>query len=147
MTSNAGSKEGNSVGFLDTSEHRVGMAIKDTFSPEFRSRLDAIIPFMPLGVNELQKIAQKYITDLNETLKEKHIMLKLSTKSAQFIAQQSIDKALGAREIKKTIDSAIKLPLSNAMLFGELRKGGVAHINVKNNTLVFDIQKQRQEII
>ena len=145
MTSNAGSKEGNSVGFLDTSEHRVSMAIKDTFSPEFRSRLDAIIPFMPLGVNELQKIAQKYITDLNETLKEKHITLKLSTKAAQFIAQQSIDKALGAREIKKTIDSAIKLPLSNAMLFGELRKGGVAHINVKNNTLVFDIQKIGQQ--
>ncbi len=147
MTSNAGSKEENAVGFLDTGEHRANMAIKDTFSPEFRSRLDAIIPFMPLGVSELQKIAQKYIADLNVTLQEKHIILKLSPKAAQFIAQQSIDKTLGAREIKKTIDSAIKLPLSNAVLFGELRKGGIAHINVKNNALVFDIQKQKQEII
>lgn len=142
MTSNAGSKEGNALGFIDTSENRINMAINDTFSPEFRSRLDAIISFMPLGVKELQKIAQKYINDLNETLKEKHITLKLSKKAAHFIAQQSINKALGAREIKKTIDSTIKLPLSNAMLFGELRKGGVAHIGVKNNILMFDIQKK-----
>lgn len=146
MTSNAGSKEGNAVGFLDTNEYRSNAALKDTFSPEFRSRLDAIIPFAPLGVAELQKIAQKYIADLNITLQEKNIELKLTQKAAQFIAQQSLDKALGAREIKKTIDSAIKLPLSNAMLFGELRKGGIANINVQDNALVFDIQTTRKAL-
>ncbi len=147
MTSNAGSKEGNAVGFFDTNENRNNMAIKDAFSPEFRSRLDAIITFMPLGITELQKIAQKYIADLNVTLQEKNITLKLSPKAAHFIAQHSIDKALGAREIKRTIDSAVKLPLSNAMLFGALRKGGVAHINVINNELVFDIQTTQKKAL
>lgn len=147
MTSNAGSKEGNAVGFFDTNDNRVSMAIKDTFSPEFRSRLDAIIPFGPLGITELQKIAQKYIDDLNITLQEKHIKLKLSTKAAHFIAKNSLNKALGAREIKKTIDSAIKLPLSNSMLFGTLRKGGIAHINVKNNELTFDIKVEQKQAL
>lgn len=147
MTSNAGSKEGNSVGFFDTSDNRVNVAIKDTFSPEFRSRLDAIIPFVSLGIAELQKIAQKYIDDLNVTLQEKNITLKLNVKAAQFIAKNSLDKSLGAREIKKTIDSAIKLPLSNAMLFGTLRKGGVAHINVKDNMLTFDIKTTQKQAI
>lgn len=147
MTSNAGSKEGNAVGFFDTNENRASSAIKDTFSPEFRSRLDAIIPFVPLGIAELQKIAQKYIDDLNVTLQEKHITLKLNVKAAQFIAKNSLDKALGAREIKKTIDSAIKLPLSNAMLFGALRHGGVAHINVKDNALSFDIKTAQKQVL
>lgn len=147
MTSNAGSKEGNAVGFFDTNDNRTSMAIKDTFSPEFRSRLDAIIPFMPLGIAELQKIAQKYIDDLNITLQEKQITLKLSTKAAQFIAKNSIDKSLGAREIKKTIDSVIKLPLSNAMLFGALRKGGIANINVKDNKLTFDIKAAQKQTL
>lgn len=139
MTSNAGSKEGNAVGFFDTSNNRMQTAIKDTFSPEFRSRLDAIIPFLPLSIYDLQKIAQKYISDLNVTLQEKNIHLKLTPKAAKFIAQSSIDTALGAREIKKVIDTAIKLPLSNEMLFGNLRKGGNAIIDVKKNILVLEV--------
>ncbi|WP_034573348.1 AAA family ATPase [Helicobacter saguini] len=143
MTSNAGSKEGNSVGFLDTSDVRSTRAIKDTFSPEFRSRLDAIIPFAPLKSSDFERIAQKYIADMNESLKEKNITLKLSAKAAKFIAQSSIDTELGAREIKKIIDTSIKLPLSNEILFGNLRKGGVATINVKKDTLTLDVTKTK----
>lgn len=141
MTSNAGSKEGNSVGFFDTSEVRSNRAIKDTFSPEFRSRLDSIINFASLSEGDFERIAHKYIEDLNESLKEKNITLKLSSKAAKFIAKSSVETELGAREIKKIIDTSIKLPLSNAILFGELRKGGVANIQVKNDALSLEVAK------
>ena len=141
MTSNAGSKEGNSVGFFDTSTNRADLAIKHTFSPEFRSRLDAVINFDKLGEKDLQRIAQKYIDDLNETLQEKHITLKLSTKAAKFLAKSSMDTALGAREIKKIIDTRIKLPLSNEILFGKLKKGGNARIELKDDSISLIIDK------
>ena len=138
MTTNAGSKEGNSVGFVDTSTSRSEKAIKDTFSPEFRSRLDAVINFSSLGINDLQRIADKYVSDLNESIKDKNITLKLTAKAAKFLAQNSMDTALGAREIKKLIDSTIKLPLSREILFGKLKKGGVANITVKKDGLTLE---------
>ncbi|STQ86774.1 AAA family ATPase [Helicobacter muridarum] len=139
MTTNAGSKEGNSMGFLDTTPNRSDKAIKDTFSPEFRSRLDAVIVFKQLGIYDMQRIADKYISDLNATLKERCVTLKLLPKAAKFIAQSSIDAALGAREIKKIIDSVIKLPLGKEILFGKLRKGGAVNITVKKNELALEI--------
>ncbi|RDU71247.1 ATP-dependent Clp protease ATP-binding subunit ClpA [Helicobacter aurati] len=139
ITTNAGSKEGNSMGFLDTTANRADRAIKDTFSPEFRSRLDAVIPFAPLSIADLQRIAEKYISDMNVALIDKNITLKLLPKAAKFIAQSSMDTSLGAREIKKIIDSAIKLPLSKEILFGGLRKGGVVHITLKKGELVLEI--------
>ncbi len=147
MTSNAGSKEGNSVGFFDTSNNRTDRAIKDTFSPEFRSRLDAIIPFLPLNISDMQRIAEKYIADLNETLKDKNVCLKLMPKAAKLIANSSIEASLGAREIKKIIDTAIKLPLSNEILFGALRKGGNAQINVKKDNIVLEVINVAKEKI
>ncbi|RDU67035.1 ATP-dependent Clp protease ATP-binding subunit ClpA [Helicobacter didelphidarum] len=143
MTSNAGSKEGNSVGFFDTTINRSDRALKDTFSPEFRSRLDAVITFMPLTINDLQKIAQKYIADLNANLQEKNIILKLTQKAAKFIAQQSINTELGARETKRLIDTSIKLPLSNEILFGDLRKGGMANIIIKKDSITLEVVKEK----
>ncbi len=143
MTSNAGSKEGNSVGFFDTSNNRADRAVKDTFSPEFRSRLDAIITFSPLGVGDMQKIAEKYIMDLNETLKEKNVYIHIAPKASKLIAQSSIETALGAREIKKIIDKAIKLPLSNEILFGALNKGGDAQISVKKGEIILEVVKNK----
>ena len=77
--------------------------------------------------------------DLNATLKDKNIVLKLLPKAARFIATRSLDTELGAREIRKLIDSNIKLPLSNEMLFGKLQKGGKANINLKKDTLTLEV--------
>lgn len=128
MTSNAGSKESNTLGFRADTQAKNNTAIKTLFSPELRSRIDSIIYFNPLGLKEYTLIAQKYINDLASSLEKRHIHLSIDTKALKYLASQSMDKALGAREIKKLVDSQIKLPLSDEILFGALKKGGNVRI-------------------
>lgn len=130
MTSNAGSQETNTLGFNANTQSKNHMAIKSLFSPELRSRIDRIITFNPLGFEQYKLIAQKYINDLATSLKARHINLSIDSKALNYLASQSMDKALGAREMKKIIDSQIKLALSDEILFGTLKKGGNAKITL-----------------
>ena len=135
MTSNAGSKEGNTLGFNADNKGRSEGAIKHLFSPEFRSRLDGVVHFSALGVEEYRLIAQKYLEDLNENLASKYIELLPDSKALQYLANQSVDNALGAREIRRLIDTQIKLPLSDEILFGKLKKGGKVKITTQHQAL------------
>lgn len=130
MTSNAGSKESNILGFKADIQSKSDAALKSLFSPELRSRIDRVIYFNPLGLEEYVLIAKKYINDIAISLKERHIRLSIDSQALKYIASQSIDKMLGAREIKKVIDSEIKLALSDEILFGALKKGGEAKIKL-----------------
>lgn len=133
MTSNAGSKEANTLGFRADMQSKNENAIKLLFSPELRSRIDSVIHFNPLGLKEYMLIAQKYINDLASTLVARRINLSIDSKALRYLASQSMDKALGAREMKKIIDSQIKLPLSDEILFGALKKGGEVKITLKTS--------------
>ena len=135
MTSNAGSKEGNALGFNADNKGKSEGAIKHLFSPEFRSRLDGVVHFSALGVEEYRLIAQKYLEDLNENLASKNIELLPDSKALQYLANQSVDNALGAREIRRLIDTQIKLPLSDEILFGKLKKGGKVKITTQHQAL------------
>lgn len=115
LTSNAGNKESSPLGFGSFS--RDERILKEIFSPEFRSRLDAVIPFNPLNKEHMKKIAQKYLSEINEQTKDKNIKLSFSKKSLDFIANIGMDPALGAREIYKLIDRDIKSALSEWILF------------------------------
>ena len=130
MTSNAGSKDSNTLGFNAALQHKNDTAIKLLLSPELRSRIDSIIYFNPLGFKEYLLIAKKYIDELATSLKSRHIELKIDSKALHFLASQSVDTALGAREIKKIIDSEIKNKLSDEILFGSLKKGGECLISL-----------------
>lgn len=135
MTSNVGSKEANVLGFnkIEISKHE--KALKDVFSPEFRSRLDGVIAFGHLGKKEFEKIAKKYIQDINVTLKEKNIVLDIDNKALSNIASRGIDNALGAREIRRIIESEIKRKLSDEILFGKLKNGGNVKITATKDEL------------
>jgi len=135
MTSNAGSKEGNTLGFNADNKGKSEGAIKHLFSPEFRSRLDGVVHFDALGVREYRLIAQKYLDDLNLQLKDKKITLLPDSKVLEYLATHSVDNTLGAREIRRLIDTQIKLPLSDEILFGKLKKGGKVAITLKNKAL------------
>ena len=139
MTSNAGSKEGNALGFNADNKGKSEGAIKHLFSPEFRSRLDGVVHFGALGVREYRLIAQKYLEDLNAQLKNKHITLLPDSKTLEYLASQSVDNALGAREIRRLIDTQIKLPLSDEILFGKLKKGGRVKITAKDKALHLEV--------
>ncbi len=130
MTSNAGSQDANTLGFNANLQGKNDVAIKSLFSPELRSRIDRIIAFNPLGLREYKLIAKKYIDDIATSLKARQIHLSIDSKALNYLASQSMDKSLGAREMKKIIDSQIKLALSDEILFGALKKGGNVKITI-----------------
>lgn len=130
MTSNAGSKESNTLGFNADMASKSKNAIKQLFSPEIRSRIDCVIHFNPLTLKDLERITNKYISDLALSLKEKKIDLSVESSVLRHIATQSMDKELGAREIRKIIDNQIKLSLSDEILFGKLKHGGKVCISL-----------------
>lgn len=136
LTSNAGSKEGNAIGFTKDSSLRQESAIKDIFSPEFRGRLDAIVHFKPLDKAAFKQIAQKVLSDMNAQLHARNIELKLESSALNAIINQSFESALGAREIKKIINTHIKSALSDLIINGELDNGGVVSIAYKHNHFV-----------
>ena len=124
LTSNVGSKESSTIGFAKDESLRRDNALKDIFSPEFRGRLDSIIQFNPLGKNEFKLIAKKIINDLNADLAKRKIKLTLNSRALNQIASHCFESALGAREIKKLIDSEIKTKLSDLIIEGKLDNGG-----------------------
>lgn len=129
MTSNVGSKEAPTLGFNADMLHKSQQALKSLFSPELRSRIDSVIYFNPLGIAEYKLIAKKYLDELSATLKNRQVTLKVDSQVIEFLASHSLDKALGAREMRKIIDSEIKLMLSDEILFGKLKKGGYVRIS------------------
>lgn len=135
MTSNVGSKEANILGFNKIEGNKHEKALKDVFSPEFRSRLDGVIAFNRLGKKEFERIAKKYIQDINLTLKEKDIVLDIDNKALSNIASRGIDNALGAREIRRIIENEIKRKLSDEILFGKLKNGGSVKITTSKDEL------------
>lgn len=135
MTSNVGSKEANVLGFNKIEGTKHEKALKDVFSPEFRSRLDGVIAFDHLSKKEFEKIANKYIQDINTTLKEKNIVLDIDNKALSNIASRGIENALGAREIRRIIENEIKRKLSDEILFGKLKNGGSVKVTTSKDGL------------
>ena len=121
LTSNAGNTDSKPLGFDSQNQTAQNKAIKEIFSPEFRSRLDDVIYFNPLHQNDMKKITQKYLSEINGQIQDKNIILKIDKKSLDFIANLAIDPMLGAREIHKIIDRDIKLALSEKILFEKIQ--------------------------
>ena len=143
MTSNVGSKEAPTLGFTQDSSLRFNKAIKDNFSPEFRNRLDAIIAFNPLSKDEILKIIDKSILDLNNQIKDKNVTIHLDVTAKQYLANEGFNEELGARPLNLVIQRDIKNALSDLMLFGDLSKGGeiVFSYSKKENNLINKIKK------
>ncbi len=128
MTSNAGAKEMDSgrIGFrdIDESDKESLTAVKNVFSPEFRNRLDGIIPFNKLGTEHIKKVVRKFIEELNVMLIEKGVRLRITESAAEYLGNKGFDDKLGARPIKRIVNQEIKTKLSDEILFGRLKNGG-----------------------
>jgi len=141
MTSNAGASENskNPIGFNRTSKFgEDDKAINTFFTPEFRNRLDAIIKFNELPHNIIIKVVKKFIKELELLASESNVNIKITKKAINWIANKGYDKLMGARPIKRLIDSKIKVPLSTKIVLGDLSNGGTALIDIKNNELVIN---------
>ncbi len=137
MTSNLGTKEGVVVGFKKDASAKTSKAIKDFFAPEFINRLDAIVQFNPLSQNEMMQIVDKILGELNEQLKEKSIKIIMSKHAKQYLAKQGYSDTLGARVVARLISEKINIPLSDEILFGQLKNGGIVKIGFRKDRLTF----------
>ena len=145
MTSNLGAadNEKNTIGFGDLSrEGEDDKAVKKFFAPEFRNRLDATIKFTKLSQETVRKIVEKFISDLNQQIKEKNIEIVADQSVISWLAEKGYDSKMGARPLARLIDNKIKSPLSRQVLFGELKEGGKAVVNLNGNEISFTFLKK-----
>ena len=131
MTSNAGAREMNAplIGFaggevVDTRVAKGMKAVENLFSPEFRNRLDGIIPFNGLSIGIMERIVGKFLNEVEEQLAEKNIRFELSPGARRWLAESGYDSSFGARPLARFIQSEIKDILADEILFGRLVKGG-----------------------
>jgi ATP-dependent Clp protease ATP-binding subunit ClpA len=133
MTTNAGASEMAKAAIGFGSSKRTGEdeeAINRLFTPEFRNRLDAIIPFAPLPTEVIHQVVQKFVMQLETQLSERNVTFDLHQDAIAWLAEKGYDEKMGARPLSRVIQEYIKKPLANEILFGKLRKGGVVRVTV-----------------
>ena len=149
MTTNAGAADAAKaeIGFgrgLKTDESDA--AIKKLFTPEFRNRLDAIVQFAALTPDNIARVVDKFVIQLEAQLADRKIMFELSKGANMWLAKKGYDKRYGARPLGRTIQEYIKKPLADEILFGKLKRGGLVKVGVdrKKEKLTFKILKPEQ---
>ena len=139
MTTNAGARElsEGGIGFQkDTGKGSGRGAIERTFSPEFRNRLDAWIPFEPLSFTVIEQVVDKFIKELNAQLVEKRITVRLTEPARAWLAKRGFDRLYGARPMARLIQAKIKEPLAEELLFGEAQAEGEVLIDANDDDLM-----------
>lgn len=142
MTSNLGARdnENNTIGFGELEKDgEDDKAVKKFFAPEFRNRLDAVIKFSKLSQTVVIQIVKKFVSELNDQLKDKNIEIVLNNESVKWLADQGFDSKMGARPLARLIDNKLKSPLSRKVLFGDLQNGGRVNVQLQDSDLVFEI--------
>ena len=144
MTTNAGSADlaKPAMGFLR--EQRTGedtAAVEKLFTPEFRNRLDAIIPFAPLSHETVERVVEKFILQLEGQLGERSVTIELKPEARTWLAQKGYDSLYGARPLSRIIQEHVKKPLAEELLFGALQKGGAVTVGLDTSAdkLTFDV--------
>ncbi|MBU0721295.1 ATP-dependent Clp protease ATP-binding subunit ClpA [bacterium] len=132
MTSNIGASARNVMGFNKDSSLSKGEELKSYFTPEFRNRLDAIVEFSQLDKETIKGIVLKFIKELNKSLKKKKITVSATDEAINYIAKSGYNPEMGARPLKRYIQDNITNQLSDEMLFGKLKNGGIVNVDFKD---------------
>ena len=142
MTTNAGAadmaREGVGFGSL-TREGEDEEAIKRMFTPEFRNRLDAIVPFDYLPIPVIGMVVEKFVLQLELQLADREVHIQLTDEAKQWLIDRGYDKLYGARPMARLIQEKIKQPLAEELLFGKLVHGGEVRVHVKDDALAFEV--------
>ncbi len=146
MTTNAGAQElsAGGIGFQsNTSGRGQGRgAIERAFSPEFRNRLDAWIAFAPLSFAVIERVVDKFVKELNAQLAEKGVRVVLDEAARAWLAAHGFDRLFGARPMNRLIQTKIKEPLAEELLFGaSLAAGGEVSVGVANDELTLNFPR------
>jgi ATP-dependent Clp protease ATP-binding subunit ClpA len=150
MTTNAGAADMAKAAIGFERESREGddkEAIERMFTPEFRNRLDAIIPFASLSADVVSLVVDKFVIQLEAQLGDRHVAIELSDEARAWLAKKGYDKLFGARPLSRVIQEYVKKPLAEELLFGRLIKGGTVLITVKDNVLTFEYPEKLPAVI
>lgn len=153
MTSNVGAqmlKKQGALGFKTADEEasyekmkeRLMDEVKKTFKPEFLNRVDDIIVFRRLTKEDLRKIIDIEISEVQKRLHEQNIQLKLNEKAKEFLIEKGFDPTFGARPLKRTIQRFLEDPLSEDIIAGKFKEGGVVSVDAKPDHLIFEMSKK-----
>lgn len=148
MTSNLGTeyvKKGGTLGFLQQkaddeereSHDKIEKALKGTFRPEFLNRIDEIIMFSPLSIEEMEKIVDLQLKEVHERLGEYQIKIELTEAARKWLAKEGYDSAFGARPLRRAIQKYIESPLSVELLSGKFKDGATVLADEKDNKIIF----------
>jgi ATP-dependent Clp protease ATP-binding subunit ClpA len=145
MTSNAGSREMSALGIgfgSDTAKDAPGLgkkALERIFSPEFRNRLDAIVTFDSLSEDVMETIVEKFVLELEAQLRERRVAFTLLPEARSYLAKKGYDPTYGARPLARLIQTEVRDPLTDEILFGKLENGGTVTIGYDGEKLTFDV--------
>ncbi|NNC72463.1 MAG: ATP-dependent Clp protease ATP-binding subunit ClpA [Sphingomonadaceae bacterium] len=142
MTTNAGAADlaSEGIGFGNTSKEAASEeAVKKMFTPEFRNRLDAVVPFGYLPPAVVARVVDKFILELEMQLEDRSVHIKLDDESKAWLTERGYDKLYGARPMSRLIQQKIKQPLAEELLFGKLVNGGEVGVTVKDGALDFEL--------
>ncbi|MBK6718883.1 MAG: ATP-dependent Clp protease ATP-binding subunit ClpA [Sphingomonadales bacterium] len=142
MTTNAGASDmaRETVGFGNlTREGEDGEAVKKMFTPEFRNRLDAVVPFGYLPPEVVARVVEKFILELELQLADRDVHIKLDEPAKAWLTERGYDKLYGARPMSRLIQEKIKQPLAEELLFGKLVHGGEVAVHMKDGAMAFEI--------
>jgi ATP-dependent Clp protease ATP-binding subunit ClpA len=140
MTTNAGASDmaKPAIGFERAA--RVGEdmeAINRMFTPEFRNRLDSIIPFSALSPEVIGQVVDKFVIQLEAQLTDRGVSIELTDAAREWLGKKGYDPLFGARPLGRVIQESIKKPLAEELLFGKLAKGGTVKVAVADDKLTF----------
>ena len=144
MTSNAGAFEMSrpAMGFGGTAPqdaaHKGLKAVENTFSPEFRNRLDALVPFSSLSEPMMLRIVDKFVAEIRTSLEHRGVTLALADSARKWLARKGFDPAMGARPLRRLLRTELEDRLAHELLFGTLKKGGTAKLGLKDDQLVLE---------
>ncbi len=143
MTTNMGAFDAarSTMGFVEQDHAPDALeAIKKGFTPEFRNRLDAVIPFASLGKEQVVRVVEKFLIQLEGQLAAKGVAIEIDEAAKLWLADKGYDPKMGARPMARVIQEQIKRPLAEELLFGKLANGGKVFVRLGDEGLKFDIE-------
>ena len=146
MTTNAGAESLSrpTLGFTAKRERGDEMqAVNKTFTPEFRNRLDAVIPFAPLDAAVIARIVDKFLLQLEQQLLAKKVEAEFTPELRAYLAEQGFDPQMGARPMHRLIQNKLRRALADELLFGRLADGGFVRIgwNTEKEEALLEFEK------
>ena len=148
MTSNAGASDMAKAGMGFVREKRVDddkAALKKFFTPEFRNRLDAVVPFDRLQKESIGLVVDKFIGQLELQLADKSIFIELDEKARTWLGDKGYDPLMGARPLERVIQENISKPLADEILFGQLENGGNVKVSVEDDKIFFTFEQIKKK--